>query len=323
MKPFEEFYTQIGLYGLQRCLPQLETELERLNSDRLHGKREEWERLIKALPQHQAENIFLDQDLISIGAPEELQPDHRTLLRQLLLQLRPWRKGPFSIFGITIDTEWRSDWKWNRLSPHIQPLKGRRVLDVGCGSGYHCWRMLAAGAKSVLGIDPGQLSWFQFRVIKHFIGERPVQFLPIGIESFPKNCQSFDTVFSMGLLYHRKSPFEHLSELRGCLRSGGELVLETLVTEGDENHVLVPVNRYAQMRNVWCLPSPSATIKWLQRCGFHNCRMVHCEATTTAEQRSTEWMTFQSLSDFLDPQDSSRTIEGLPAPVRAIFLANK
>ena len=55
----------------------------------------------------------------------------------------------------------------------------------------------------------------------------------------------------MGVLYHRRSPIDHLLELKGCLQTGGELVLETLVIDGGLGEVLVPENRYAKMRNVW------------------------------------------------------------------------
>ncbi|PMC22346.1 tRNA 5-methoxyuridine(34)/uridine 5-oxyacetic acid(34) synthase CmoB, partial [Klebsiella aerogenes] len=44
----------------------------------------------------------------------------------------------------------------------------------------------------------------------------------------------------MGVLYHRRSPLDHLWQLKDQLAPGGELVLETLVIEGDENTVLVP-----------------------------------------------------------------------------------
>ena len=44
----------------------------------------------------------------------------------------------------------------------------------------------------------------------------------------------------MGVLYHRASPFDCLLQLKNQLTKGGELILETLVVDGDENTVLVP-----------------------------------------------------------------------------------
>lgn len=190
----------------------------------------------------------LDRDTIEISASE---PVNQAQLTETLMSLHPWRKGPFSLFNTFIDTEWRSDWKWQRLAPHIAPLKGKAVLDVGCGSGYHCFRMRGEGANLVMGIEPSPKFMLQFDVFKRYMPQEPVYLLPLMSEDLPPHMQSFDTVFSMGVLYHRKSPIEHLEELKGALKKGGELVLETLVVEGDENTCLVPGDRYAQMRNVW------------------------------------------------------------------------
>src|SRR5574339_1065926 len=126
----------------------------------------------------------------------------------------------------------------------------------------------------------------------------------------PQNSRAFDTIFSMGVLYHRRSPFDHLTDLRGALRSGGELVLETLVIEGGEHSVLVPEGRYAKMKNVWFLPSPQTLMSWLHRAGFRNVRVIEVTATTGEEQRTTDWMRFESLLDYLDPNDHTKTIEG-------------
>ena len=236
--------------------------------------------------------------------------------------LSPWRKGPFDLFGVHVDTEWRSDWKWSRVAPHLD-LRGKRVLDVGCGNGYYQWRMLGAGADSVIGIDPNWLFFCQFQAVQRYLPDLPAWHLPFALEDLPAALEGFDTVFSMGVFYHRRSPIEHLLALKDCLLKGGELVLETLVIEGDENQVLVPEDRYAQMRNVWFLPSVPALERWLRRAGFRDVRCVDVSTTSVEEQRSTEWMRYQSLSDFLDPADHSRTIEGLPAPRRAVLVARK
>ena len=195
------------------------------------------------------------------------------------------------------------------------------MLDVGCGSGYHLWRMLGEGADFVVGIDPSQLFYAQFNAIKHFNPDPKINLLPIGIDDMPA-LQQFDTVFSMGVLYHRRSPLDFLQQLKQQLRPGGELVLETLVIAGDENAVLVPTDRYAKMRNVWFIPSCAALIKWLERLGFKNVNIVDINQTTLAEQRKTNWMENESLIDFLDPNDHSKTIEGYPAPLRAVITAN-
>ncbi|MDD5277508.1 MAG: tRNA 5-methoxyuridine(34)/uridine 5-oxyacetic acid(34) synthase CmoB [Methylovulum sp.] len=288
-----------------------------------HGDLAKWVSLLDAIPQLSTAHRLLDTPAMQMGLSYEVADNARLQLEQQLKALRPWRKGPYQLFGIDIDTEWRSDWKWDRLCNHIAPLRHRLVLDVGCGNGYHCWRMLGAGAKMVVGIDPMLLNVIQFQAVrKLYGGEVPVYVLPLAIEDVPYGLKAFDTVFSMGVLYHRRSPIDHLMELRDCLQPGGELVLETLVIDGGLGEILVPEGRYAKMRNVWFLPSCDTLMSWLKRCGFVNIRLIDVTVTTVEEQRSTEWMQFYSLRDFLDAQNPRLTCEGLPAPKRAIIIAN-
>ena len=309
--------------SLESWAEQIDADLQSVLDERLHGDEKRWQAAMDALSEIACDRVDMQSGVITISADHELSDSSRQLLKSQLEAFIPWRKGPFNVHGVFIDTEWRSDWKWQRLEKHITPLDGRIVLDVGCGSGYHAWRMADAGARLVVGIDPGRLFLYQYKVIKHFLSpvDYPFYMLPFGIQHVPKNLQAFDTVFSMGILYHRKSPFEHLQELKNCLRPGGEMVLETIVIDGGEGMTLVPRERYAKMRNVWFIPSVPTLVMWMQRVGLKNIRVVDVSVTTPEEQRSTDWMRFESLSDFLDPHDSSRTVEGYTAPTRAIILA--
>ncbi|WP_456267861.1 tRNA 5-methoxyuridine(34)/uridine 5-oxyacetic acid(34) synthase CmoB [Kushneria sp. AK178] len=309
--------------GLESWLARLPEQLARGLDRQRFGDLPAWERAVGRLPRLERRAVHLDEDTVSVDVV--MDDAGRRQCDNLLKILSPWRKGPYRIGDVTIDTEWRSDWKWQRLAPHLSDLTGRRVLDVGGGNGYHGWRMAGAGADFVLVIDPSPRFYWQFHAMRHFIGDTGagVHFLPVGIEEVPPGLAAFDTVFSMGVLYHRRSPIDHLRELYDTLRPGGELVLETLVVEGDEHQVLMPGERYAQMPNVWFLPSSKALMHWLSRVGFDRARVVDEADTTLDEQRATEWMTFQSLSDFLDPNDPSRTIEGHPAPRRAVVIARK
>lgn len=294
-------------------------------ADRKHGDLPGWLDALAALPELTPASWEL-KDRVRIGESSQCDDAGREQLAALLMQLHPWRKGPFELFGLPLETEWRSDWKWQRVAPHLSPLAGRKVLDVGGGSGYHAWRMAGSGAAFVLVIDPSPRFYYQFQAVRHFVGDADdgrTHFLPVGIEDVPAGLAAFDTVFSMGVLYHRPSPLDHLLQLKDALRPGGELVLETLVVEGDATTVLLPGERYAAMPNVYFLPSSGALTHWLERCGFFNVRVVDEAPTTLDEQRATEWMTFQSLSNFLDPEDRSRTIEGYSAPRRAVLIANK
>jgi tRNA (mo5U34)-methyltransferase len=323
MISFDTFFAAIENSILAEYADGLKQSLHRHFDSRLHGNAEKWLEHFSTLPEITASSYDLNSGTLTIGTEQDLDAEPETQLREKLLLFKPWRKGPINIFGQFIDTEWRSDWKWKRVAPHLSPLQDKTVLDIGCGNGYHCFRMLGEGARLVVGVDPTRLFFMQFNILKKYLPNLPVYYLPLKGEHLPRPMPVFDTVFSMGVLYHRRSPFDHLEELRDCLVSGGELVLESLVIEGDDQAILVPRDRYAQMRNVWFLPSAAALENWLRRCGFVNIRTVDTNQTSCDEQRATEWMVFQSLSDFLDPGDPNRTIEGYPAPRRATLIAEK
>lgn len=286
-------------------------------SEERHGDLPRWLAALNSLPRFDVSSIDLNNERITVSTARTTP----TLVEEALRGLQPWRKGPFEIGGVFIDSEWRSNLKWERLLPHIDSLQGRRVLDVGCGNGYHCWRMRGAGAAEVVGVDPSPLFSVQFAALQRYIQDPAVNVIPVGAEAIPSALKVFDSVFSMGILYHRRAPMDHLNSLRECLRPGGQLILETLVVDGDERSCLVPQGRYARMGNVWFLPSIAMLLLWLRKLGWKNPRLVSDEKTTIEEQRATSWMSFHSLTDFLDPSDHNFTIEGYPAPRRAILLA--
>ena len=321
MIDYSELYKDLENSDASEWLETLADSVERAFNSPRHGELDKWLAMLDNLPEIKPSSIDLKSQ-VRIGEMDDCDENARELLEQDLRMLMPWRKGPLSMFGLEINTEWHSDWKWDRVQPHIKSLKGKHVLDIGCGNGYYALRSYGQGADLVVGVDPGQKYIMQFYAIKKYLGDIPVHLLPLGIEDIPPSLKAFDTVFSMGILYHRRSPLDHLYELRDCLRPGGELVLETLVIEGDVNSVLLPTDRYQQMRNVWFLPSCDALVLWMQRCGFKNVRVVDVTRTSTDEQRATDWMTFDSLEKFLDPSDPTKTIEGYPGPMRAVILAN-
>ncbi len=322
MIDFSQLLNELADSPLKPWVDRLPEQINAGLSQQRFGDLAAWLAAFNALPDVSPSAINLTSE-VSFGTAQDCTPEQKHQLDQQLRALRPWRKGPYNVFGTTIDTEWRSDWKWDRLLPHIAPLKHRWVLDVGCGNGYHCWRMLGEGAERVVGIDPSPRFIVQFYMLKKFAPNAAADILPVGIQDLPPNLQSFDTTFSMGVLYHRRSPMDHLTQLRDTLKPGGELVLETLIIKGGLGETLVPPERYAKMNNVWFIPSAPTLIAWLEKCGFENIRCVDTNVTSVDEQRSTEWMSFQSLADFLDPNDASLTSEGHPAPMRGIFIANR
>ncbi|TXL01789.1 tRNA 5-methoxyuridine(34)/uridine 5-oxyacetic acid(34) synthase CmoB [Methylococcaceae bacterium HT1] len=317
-QPLYELLTERGAVHWSAILAE---QIQQKLNPQAHGNFTKWNAAVEQLPVPINPSIQLNDEGFKIGQTKELSAAAWQQLDAGLKNLFPWRKGPYDLFGLHLDTEWRSDWKWDRIKDHITSLDKRLVLDVGCGNGYHCWRMLGAGAQMVVGVDPVQLHVLQFQAIRRLYGEAPAYVLPLTLEEIPEKTKIFDTVFSMGVLYHRRSPIDHLTDLRDCLRSGGELVLETLVIEGKQGEVLVPEGRYARMRNVWFLPTCDTLVGWMKRCGFKNIRVVDVNQTSMQEQRSTPWMTFNSLEDFLDPDNPDLTIEGHPAPRRATIIA--
>lgn len=322
MIDFGNFYQIIAKNKLSKWLEVLPAQLANWQKSNIDNRFNQWFNSIKHLPTIKPYQIDL-LNSVTVESEQPISIGEQQRITQLLKNMMPWRKGPFHLYGINIDTEWRSDWKWERLIPHINNLSGQTVLDVGCNSGYHLWRMVGAGAKLAVGIDPMALYLCQFEAIRKLLGnDQRAHLLPLGIEELPK-LNAFDTVFSMGVLYHRRSPLDHLFQLKDQLVDGGQLVLETLVIDGDLHQALMPGERYAQMRNVYFIPSVPTMINWLHKCGFSDVKMVDKSVTSLDEQRKTEWMTSDSLADFLDPNDSSKTIEGYPAPMRAVFIAIK
>lgn len=281
-----------------------------------HGNLPGWLKTLDSMPAFQTDRVECSRWVGPRG-----QSENPEQLHEALMSLKPWRKGPYQLFDIQIDTEWRSDLKWERIKSAV-PASANRVLDVGCGSGYHLWRLLEHGCTEVLGVDPSLLFAIQFAAVQKHCLQPGIHFWPIPLEAMPSSSL-FDLVLSMGVLYHRRSPIDHLTQLRDQLQPGGRLILETLVIEGDENQVLVPPDRYARMRNCWFIPSVPALERWLDRAGFEGVHCIDQTPTTEDEQRKTPWIGGQSLEMSLDPNDPTKTVEGLPAPLRATLVAER
>lgn len=308
--------------GLSHWLPVVVDQVQ-ARIDHGHGDLPAWRRVLAGLDALPRGRLDRRGPAVATMDPPGLGDNDRGHLRSLLLELAPWRKGPFRLHGVDIDAEWRSDLKWQRVEAAGIELCGQRILDVGCGNGWYAWRMQASDPTAVVGVDPTLGHVMQAWAVERCIdGPAPV-ILPLALEALPPGQGDFDLVFSMGVLYHRRSPIDHLTDLRQHLTPGGRLLLETLVIEGEAEHCLCPPQRYARMRNVWFIPSLAMLERWLQRCGYEAVTLLDCSTTGPAEQRSTPWMPFQSLREALDPDDPSRTVEGLPAPRRALLSARR
>ncbi len=301
---------------LAEYAPDLQHRVHQRLATHRQGDFPRWFDTYRRLPDVAVDSVTFDARAITVAGTPEPAARHR--LRELLLGFHPWRKGPFDLFGVLIDSEWQSWMKWQRLEDHLPDLRGKRVLDIGCGNGYYLMRMAVRRPAVLLGADPGLMQMMQFWAVERY-ARSGACVLPLAMEQLPETMPVFDLVLSMGVFYHRKDPLGHVLGLKKYLAPGGCVVLETLVVAGDETTCLVPPGRYAQMRNVWFLPSVAWLNNLLRRAGFREVACLDESVTTVAEQRQTEWMRFHSLPQFLRT-DGSATVEGLPPPRRAIFL---
>ena len=195
------------------------------------------------------------------------------------------------------------------------------MLDIGSSCGYYLFRLAAQQHELAIGIEPYPNFYVQFLALSRYLAFPRVYCLPLKLEGMPAMRRCFDTVLCMGMLYHRRSPLDTLAHIHGLMVPGGQLVLETLVLEGNQTVALFPEKRYAKMNNIFFIPTVACLTHWLRRSGFDPIRCVDVSPTTAKEQRRTDWVDTESLTDFLDPDDPGKTVEGYPAPVRAMVTA--
>ena len=253
----------------------------------------------------------------------EVSPRQKEMVYQSAWQLKNWKKGPFDLFHIPIESEWRSDLKWDRMSKHIGPLDGQTILDIGCNNGYFMHRMKAVGAQVVLGIDPMVHFQAQFKLIQSFAQTPGLYFELFGIAEVMAFSDVFDTIFSMGILYHHSDPLRQLRHIHGALKPGGKLVLETIGIPGDDPVALCPPGRYGMMKNIWFIPTLTTLMHWMQKSQFREITVISTEWRKAEEQRSTQWSAPVSYQDFLDPDNQELTVEGHPAPLRLLVQGHK
>ena len=323
----EQFLKNYGHLGWDQWYDALEKLVKdkRAYLDSAGGNFEKFKHVVKDLPEICYHKVDLSPDpayrAVSIGQADQLLPDEKERLYNGLVNLSPWRKGPFDFFGVLVDSEWQSWMKWERLVPHLPNLKHKKILDIGSSNGYYMFKMAASDPMFVLGLEPQSAFYYQYCAAQKYLNLKNVFCLPATYNELPVMNRFFDLVLCMGILYHRKSPVKMLRQIHDSLVPGGQVVVENLVIKGENNYCLFPSDRYAKMRNVFFIPDLSAMEAWLTRAGFSDIRCVDITDTTLEEQRKTQWIQTESLEDFLDPEDPSKTVEGYPAPVRAIYIA--
>ncbi|SUO94341.1 tRNA 5-methoxyuridine(34)/uridine 5-oxyacetic acid(34) synthase CmoB [Suttonella ornithocola] len=281
-----------------------------------HGQFSQWLSIVDELKSVLPSVIEKRYDTAAVSAIATVNRETKHTIEAKLKALMPWRKGPFHLCGVDVDCEWRSDWKYQRVQQTGMEWREKNVLDVGTGSGYFLYRLLGDNARIAVGLDPSWHYFAQFLCLQQFFHELKAIYLPATLEQIP--LQRFDATICMGVLYHRRDPLAFLAQLRETLNAGGELLLETLVVDGNEYHVYLPEARYAGMRNVWFLPSTAALARWLKRLNFDVQYIGEAIETTVEEQRRTDWMQSYSLAEFL-----SESSPNDPLPKRAIVIAKR
>lgn len=260
-------------------------------------------------------------DWFSVGEKEDLTNDEYEVILKTAKKLIPWRKGPFKIFGLEIDSEWQSNIKYNLIRPYFD-LKDKVVADIGCNNGYYMFRMLEDKPKRLIGFDPSPLTLHQFEFVNHFVKSNIVYEM-LGVEHLEFYNHKFDFIFMLGVLYHRPDPVGTLKSLARGLNSKGEILIDTFMIDGEDEICLTPNKRYSKIPNIYFIPTIPALKNWLERAGFENIEVIATTVTTSEEQRKTEWSFDQSLEDFLDENDKTKTVEGYPAPKRVYVKARK
>lgn len=270
-----------------------------------------------------ARTIDCSVDTIRIGDPAEVRESHRQEIREQLKCFMPWRKGPFNVFGIDIDSEWRSERKWNRLVDYLPDMEDKLVADIGCSNGYYMFRMAPLRPRFVLGLEPSVQHYFCFRALNGMAGLDNLANDLLGVEHIALFPETFDVIFLMGVIYHRASPLDVLKDIHQALAPGGTLILESQALPGDEPYALFPEKTYAKAPGVYFVPTGTCLQNWLRRAGFADAELFCSHPMSSAEQRRTDWMVFESYEDFISPDDPDSTVEGYPAPWRVFLKATK
>jgi tRNA (mo5U34)-methyltransferase len=251
----------------------------------------------------------------------QLSQEELELIKINAKKLIPWRKGPFNLCGVEIDSEWQSNKKYNLLRPYFD-LKDKLVADVGCNNAYYMFRMLEDKPKKLVGFDPSALFKTQFDFVNTFIKSDIVYEL-MGVEHMEHYEHKFDFIFMLGVLYHRSDPVSTLKSLRNSLNPNGEIIVDSFMIDGEDEVALSPHDRYSLIPNIYFVPTINCFKNWLNRAGFTDIEVLKITQTDSEEQRATEWSFEVSLNEMLDPQDPTKTIEGYPAPKRVYLKARK
>ncbi|TQR27959.1 tRNA 5-methoxyuridine(34)/uridine 5-oxyacetic acid(34) synthase CmoB [Campylobacter sp. MIT 97-5078] len=240
-------------------------------------------------------------------------------IKELALRLKPWRKGPFKVNELFIDSEWQSFVKFNILKPFMNNLENKIVADVGCNNGYYMFKMLEFKPAKIIGFDPCLRPFLQFYLL-NTLAKSKICFELLGVEDLSAFCVQaklkFDFIFCLGVLYHRSNPLQTLKQLKSALNKGGSVFLDTIYIEDEREIALIPRKTYSKIANIFFIPSILGLRNWCEKAGFSHFEVLATRDTDEFEQRTTAWSEGYSLKDFLSEEDHKKTLEGYDAPKR-------
>jgi len=111
--------------------------------------------------------------------------------------------------------------EWRELKKMFPDFKGKRVLDLGCGFGWHCAYAARNGAVSVVGVD---ISDKMLAVAKKKTNSPNVKYIRTAIEDYEYPKNSFDVVIS-SLAFHYIESFDDVCiRVNRCLAPDGDFI---------------------------------------------------------------------------------------------------
>lgn len=111
--------------------------------------------------------------------------------------------------------------EWHELKKLLPDFQGKRVLDLGCGYGWHCLYAVEQGAESAVGVD---LSEKMLEEARKRNASPKIQYIRQAMEEISFGSDSFDVVLSSLALHYVESFPAVCQRVADCLASGGDFV---------------------------------------------------------------------------------------------------
>lgn len=108
--------------------------------------------------------------------------------------------------------------EWHQLKSLFPPLKGKSVLDLGCGYGWHCKFAAEQGARKVLGLD---LSKKMIEEAKKRNAEKQIEYRICNLEKYDYPENHWDLVISNLVLHYIENIEEIFQKVHRTLKPGG------------------------------------------------------------------------------------------------------